>query len=353
MIKTVVFNKSKNCLELINQTLLPIREEIFTCFSEKDVAKAIVGMIVRGAPAIGVAAAYGVYLGLTSKENLESKPTLEALLADVCDLLCNTRPTVANLYNAVNRVRNAVSALNSGDLQKAAAKALEVADKIYEEDLEMCKAIGSFGQEIINDGEAWLTHCNAGALATTGYGTALGVFRAAKEDGKDLKIFVDETRPLLQGARLTAWELMKDGFDVTVVADNMAGSLIHNDKVQGVIVGAECVTSKGFVVNTIGTYSLAVLCKYNGVPFYVAAPSSTFDMSLNYDEEIVIEERSGDELRFINGVQVTPTNVKILNPAFDIIPPELITGIITDKGIIEPIYSETIPEIIGKGVKKD
>ena len=211
----------------------------------------------------------------------------------------------------------------------------------------MCRAIGKYGQELIGDCETWLTHCNAGALATAGYGTALGVFRAAKEAGKTVKIVADETRPLLQGARLTAWELMKDGFDVTVIADNMAGGLIRNDLVQGVIVGADRITSKGFVANKIGTYSLAVLCKYNGVPFYVAAPTSTFDMSIKYDDEIVIEQRNPDEITKFGGVQVAPNGVKVYNPAFDVTPPELITGIITDKGIIEPIYAETIPEVLG------
>ena len=348
MIKTVYFNKAENCLEVIDQTLLPTKEEIVKCHTELDVANCIVGMKVRGAPAIGVTAAYGIYLGLVNKKNLETKPTLEGLLEQVCDLLAGTRPTAVNLFWAVNRVRKAVLDLHNGDLGEAAKKALSEADSILEEDLAMCRAIGRFGQEVINDGETWLTHCNAGALATAGYGSALGVFRAAKEAGKDIAIFADETRPLLQGARLTAWELMKDGFDVTVIADNMAGSLIREEKVQGVIVGADRITSKGFVANKIGTYSLAVLCKYNGLPFYVAAPESTFDMTLKYDEDIVIEERNGDEIRSFNGQQIVPEGVKVYNPAFDITPPELITGIITDKGIIEPIFGENIPKVLGK-----
>ncbi len=351
MIKTVYFNKAENCLELIDQTVLPVKEEIVKCRTEAEVANAIVGMIVRGAPAIGVAAAYGVYLGLVNPKNQKGNPSLEGLLEQVCDLLIGTRPTTVNLFYAVNRVRDAVLALKTSDLKKAADKALKEATKIYEEDLAMCRAIGEFGQEVMNDGETWLTHCNAGALATAGYGTALGIFRAAKENGKEIKIFVDETRPLLQGARLSAWELMQDGFDVTVIADNMAGSLIRDGKINGVVVGANCITSKGFVANKIGTYTLAVLCKYNGIPFYVAAPASTFDMSLKFDDEIVIEQRSEDEIRFFNGKQTTPEGAKVYNPAFDITPPELITGIITDKGIIEPIYGENIPQVLG--IKKE
>ena len=347
MIKTVFFNKEENCLELIDQTLLPLQEKIIKCRTEVDVANNIIGMQVRGAPAIGVTAAYGVYLGLVNPKNNEKNIHLEDLLEKICDLLTGTRPTAVNLFYAVNRVRNAVLNLHSGDLKKAAQKALEEANNIYEEDLAMCRAIGKYGQELIGDCETWLTHCNAGALATAGYGTALGVFRAAKEAGKNIKIIADETRPLLQGSRLTAWELMKDGFDVTVIADNMAGGLIRNDLVQGVVVGADRITSKGFVANKIGTYSLAVLCKYNGVPFYVAAPTSTFDMSIKYDDEIVIEQRNPDEITRFGGVQVAPDNVKVYNPAFDVTPPELITAIITDKGIIEPIYAETIPQVLG------
>lgn len=348
MVKTLFYNREENCLELIDQRLLPVKEEIVKCYKESDVAKAILDMQVRGAPAIGVAAAYGVYLGLANPENQKAEPRLEALLDSVCELLTSTRPTAVNLFYAVNRVRKSVLALHSGDIKKAVAQALKEADKIYQEDLDMCRKIGEFGQEIMNDGETWLTHCNAGALATAGYGTALGVFRAAKEAGKEIKIFADETRPLLQGARLTAWELMQEGFDVTVVADNMAGSLIRADRIHGAIVGADRITSKGFVANKIGTYALAVLCKYNGIPFYVAAPTSTFDMSLKYDDEIVIEERNPDEINFFAGQRVTPEGVKVFNPAFDITPPELITGIITDKGIIEPIYGENIPKVIGK-----
>lgn len=345
MIKTVYFNKAENCLELIDQTALPIKESIIKCHTATEVANSIKTMVVRGAPAIGVTAAYGVYLGLAKAVESSSTKDFNVVLKEVCDLLAGTRPTAVNLFYAVNRVKDAVS--HCSDIKEAANKALAEADSIYAEDLAMCRAIGRFGQEVIEDGQTWLTHCNAGALATAGYGTALGVFRAAKEAGKDIKIYADETRPLLQGARLTAWELQQDGFDVTVIADNMAGSLIRDSRIDGVIVGADRITSKGFVANKIGTYSLAVLCKYNGVPFYVAAPTSTFDMNLKFDDEIVIEQRNSDEMRYFNGIQTTPNGVDVYNPAFDITPPELITGIITDKGIIEPIYGENIPLVLG------
>jgi methylthioribose-1-phosphate isomerase len=223
---------------------------------------------------------------------------------------------------------------------------LNEADKIKKEDIEMCRKIGHFGADLLKDGETWLTHCNAGAIATAGYGTALGVFRAAKEQGKKFKVFVDETRPLLQGARLTAWELIEDGIDATLICDNMAGSLIHDFKVQAIVVGADRITSKGFVANKIGTYPLAVMAKYHGIPFYVAAPASTFDMSLSYADEIKIEERDPKELKFIGDKQIAPLNAKVYNPAFDVTPPELITAIITDRGIIKPIYKETIPAVI-------
>ena len=341
MIKTVCFNKRENCLELIDQTALPVRETIVKCYSETDVAEAIKTMVVRGSTAIGITAGYGIYLGLQKATEQNFKSTLN----DVCDLIAGVRPTSVNLFCTIHRVKEAVSSCTTA--KEAVETALSEADKIFEEDLAMCRAIGGFGQEVMEDGTAWLTHCNAGALATSGYGTALGIFRTAKEAGKNVKIFVNETRPLLQGARLTAWELQKEGFDVTVIADNTAGSLIREGKINGVVVGADCVTSKGFVVNKVGTYPLAVLCKYNGIPFYVAVPATAFDMSLKYDDEIVIEQSDSKEMGFFNGVQVIPEGVNVYNPAFDITPPELITGIITDKGIIEPIYGENIPVVLG------
>ena len=344
MIDTVSYRHSDKCLELIDQTLLPGECRLVQCYTELEAASAIKKMQVRGAPAIGVTAAYAVALGLANKQNHTSP--LNKSLEQICSMLISLRPTAVNLAWAVNRAKAA--ALKTSSFEEAEKAVIQEADKIKEEDIEMCRSIGQFGAELINDGDTWLTHCNAGALATAGYGTALGVFRAAKEEGKDFSVYVDETRPLLQGARLTAWELMQEGIDATLICDNAAGSLIHADKIQGIIVGADRITSKGFVANKIGTYSLAVLAKYNGIPFYVAAPTSTFDMSISYDDDIVIEERAKDEVTTIKGNKVAPEGIKVYNPAFDITPPELITGIITDKGIIRPIYRDTIPEIIGE-----
>lgn len=348
MIDAVVFNKTAGWLELLDQTLLPVETRIVKCCSEHETAHAIVSMQVRGAPAIGVAAAYGIVVGLTNpaNQNTDFAKTFEG----ICKLLAATRPTAVNLFWAIDRVKKAVLKQANGDFKAAAAVALVEADAIRAEDIAMCRSIGRYGATLLKNGETWLTHCNAGALATAGYGTALGVFRAAREDGKKFKIFVDETRPLLQGARLTAWELMQDKFDATLICDNMAGSLIRDNKVQGIVVGADRITSKGFVANKIGTYPLAVMAKYHGVPFYVAAPESTFDMSISYGDEIKIEERDHNEVRYIGGVQIAPLEIPVYNPAFDVTPPELITAIITDKGIIRPIYRDTIPEIIGKKV---
>ncbi len=344
MIDAVSYHSDSGSLELLDQTLLPVETKTVRCHNEHEVAHAIVTMKVRGAPAIGVAAAYGIALGLASPANHQTP--LEQSLENICKLLAATRPTAVNLFWAIERVKKVVKAQAGSDFTAAAAIALKEAHAIKAEDIEMCRRIGHFGATLLKDGETWLTHCNAGALATAGYGTALGVFRAAREQGKKFKIFVDETRPLLQGARLTAWELFHEGFDATLICDNMAGSLIRDDKVQGIVVGADRITAKGFVANKIGTYPLAVLAKYNGVPFYVAAPASTFDLSINYGNEIKIEERDHNEVRFVGGVQVAPDNMPVYNPAFDVTPPELITAIITDRGIIRPIYGETIPEII-------
>ncbi len=346
MIDAVFYNSGSRTLDLLDQTLLPVETRICKCSNELDTAEAIVSMKVRGAPAIGVAAAYGIALGLAFPGNQQGEflPTLTR----ICDLLASTRPTAVNLFWAIKRVKETILKQGVTTFASGAEVALKEAHAIKKEDIEMCRKIGHFGASLLKDGETWLTHCNAGALATAGYGTALGVFRAAREQGKKFRIYVDETRPLLQGARLTAWELMQEGFDATLICDNMAGSLIRDDKVQGIVVGADRITAKGFVANKIGTYPLAVLAKYNGVPFYVAAPESTFDMSLAYGDEIKIEERDPDEVRYIGGVQIAPKEIPVYNPAFDVTPPELITAIITDKGIIRPIYGETIPEVIGR-----
>jgi methylthioribose-1-phosphate isomerase len=344
MLESVAYDRENHLLKLLDQTRLPVEAVQIDCNNEHDTAEAIKTMKVRGAPAIGVAAAYGIVLGLRNKQN-HNAPFKEALEI-ICELLAATRPTAVNLFWAIKRIKTLLREKNCTDFVQGAETALNEADKIKKEDIEMCRKIGHFGADLLKDGETWLTHCNAGAIATAGYGTALGVFRAAKEQGKKFKVFVDETRPLLQGARLTAWELIEDGIDATLICDNMAGSLIHDFKVQAIVVGADRITSKGFVANKIGTYPLAVMAKYHGIPFYVAAPASTFDMSLSYADEIKIEERDPKELKFIGDKQIAPLNAKVYNPAFDVTPPELITAIITDRGIIKPIYKETIPAVI-------
>jgi methylthioribose-1-phosphate isomerase len=346
MLESVFFNNNLDCLQLLDQTLLPAESKTVECFNEFQVAAAIKSMQVRGAPAIGVAAAYGIVLGLKNKEN-QHLPVLTAL-NNICEMLGKTRPTAVNLFWAINRIKAKLTTANPASFSEAAALALAEADKIKEEDIAMCKKIGACGSGFLKDGQTWLTHCNAGAIATAGYGTALGVFRAAREQGKNFHVFADETRPLLQGSRLTAWELMQENIDITLICDNMAGSLIAAGKIDAIVVGADRITSKGFVANKIGTMPLAALAKYYSVPFYVAAPASTFDLSLSYGDEIKIEERDHDELRFFAGKQIAPTDVNVYNPSFDVTPPELITAIFTDRGVIKPIYKETIPQIIGR-----
>ncbi len=346
MIEAVTYNKLQSCLDLIDQTLLPVEFKTISCSTEHQTADAIKTMKVRGAPAIGVAAAYGIVLGLLNPEN-QNKPSRQ-LITEVCDLLASTRPTAVNLFWAIERIKKTLQATESNDHSALAAAALAEADKIREEDIQMCRTMGKFGAEFLKDGETWITHCNAGALATAGFGTALGVFRAAKEAGKNFKVYVDETRPLLQGSRLTAWELHQEGIDATLICDNMAGSLMKAGKIHGVVVGADRITSKGFVANKIGTYPLAVLAKYHNVPFYVAAPDSTFDMSLNFGDEIEIEERDHDEVRHFGEKLTAPADMPVFNPAFDVTPPELITAIFTNKGVLKPIYADSIPELLGK-----
>jgi len=348
MVEAVSFNTEKFYLELLDQTLLPTEVKNVVCRDEDEVAHAIKTMQVRGAPAIGVAAAYGIVLGLKAHEG---DSNFIETLDKICALLVSTRPTAVNLFWAIERVKKAI--INSGntDFETASRIALKEANHIKREDIEMCRKIGFYGAEFLNDGETWLTHCNAGALATAGFGTALGVFRAAKEQGKKFKVFVDETRPLLQGARLTAWEMVQEKIDATLICDNMAGSLMAANKIDGIVVGADRITSSGFVANKIGTYPLAVLAKYHGIPFYVAATDSTFDLSIAYGDEIAIEERDHEEVRHCGLKQTAPSEIDVFNPAFDVTPPELITAIFTNKGVLKPVYKDSIEKLI-KGNKE-
>ncbi|KJS81234.1 MAG: methylthioribose-1-phosphate isomerase [Peptococcaceae bacterium BICA1-8] len=335
---SVKYDKGK--LLLLDQTKLPLQVVFLECFDYLSVADAIRNMKVRGAPAIGVAAAYGVVLAAFQYKNLERIVFLNKI-EEALKELRQTRPTAVNLFWALERM---AKVLESKDLviSEIVNRLEKEAILIQEEDLAMNIKMGQLGQKLLSSGVNILTHCNAGALATAGYGTALGVIRAAAKEGKVNMVFVDETRPLLQGSRLTAFELMEEGIPVTLITDNMAGFFMQQGKIDCVIVGADRITANGDVANKIGTYGVAVLAHYHNIPFYVAAPSSTFDLSLQTGKDIPIEERNPDEIRKIGKVWIAPKEVNVLNPAFDVTPHQLITAIITDQGIIKSDYKMNI-----------
>jgi len=354
MLSPIEYNYVLDTVEILDQTLLPRKKEIVACHDHWQIADSIKTMKIRGAPAIGIAGAFGIFLGLKTFSGSEND--IPKYLDSIIETLESTRPTAVNLSWALKRTREAVlrdfeKAEKGKKLESSKKAALREAKSIHSEDVEMCRMIGLYGQEFLLDGQSWLTHCNAGALATGGYGTALGVFRAAKEKGKKFSVFVDETRPLLQGSRLTAWELLEEGINTTVICDNMAGSLMAGGRIQGVVVGADRITSEGYVANKIGTYPLAIMANYHKIPFYVAAPISTFDISLRKGSEIVIEEREYREIAEFNGVQIAPNRVKFFNPAFDVTPPELISAIFTNLGVLRPPFSEAIKKMF-KGKPK-
>ncbi len=332
-------------LLLLDQRRLPLEEVWVECKTYEDVAKAIENMVVRGAPAIGVTAAYGVALG--AKQVLkESKSYMDfkARLEMVINRLAATRPTAVNLFWAL-RIMKLI--LDAGKNENDIVVALETeAVNIEKQDIEMNKKMGYFGAELLSSKENVLTHCNTGALATAGFGTALGVVRAAVEMGKDITVFVDETRPYLQGARLTAWELEKEGIPYYLITDNMAGWFMFTGEVSCVIVGADRIALNGDTANKIGTYSLSVLAKEHGIPFYIAAPSSTFDFSIRSGSEIPIEERNQDEVLYCHcrNCRIAPRGAKAKNPSFDVTPHENITAIITEKGVIESPDERKIKE---------
>ena len=334
-------------LKLIDQTLLPTEEVIRSYTDYREVAEAIKTMVVRGAPAIGVTAAYAVYL---AAEEFKALPVdaFTLHMKDACDQIKGVRPTAVNLAWAVERMA-ALLKNPAGRNPKTAAAALKAeADAIREEDIAMCRAIGAHGQKLINRGDTILTHCNAGALATADYGTALGVIRAAYDAGKNIKVYADETRPLLQGARLTAYELAKDGIPVTLITDNMAGWMMKQGKIKCVVVGADRITRNGDVANKIGTYSLSVLAQAHRIPFYVAAPTSTIDFGMLSGDDIVIEQRDPDEIKYIKGQQIAPDGIAFENPAFDVTPHQNVTAIITERGVVSPPYYRHIPRLTVK-----
>jgi methylthioribose-1-phosphate isomerase len=344
--KTLEWKKGK--LVLLDQTKLPTKESYRECSTYQEAAQAIKNMVVRGAPAIGVAAAFGMVLGA-----LQSKARDPAIfLRDVFragQTLVATRPTAVNLLWAVERMKRAAEDSLSRGIPALKKKLQEEAIQILQEDLQANREIGRQGQFLIGDGASILTHCNAGALATTGYGTALGVIRAAFEAGKRPHVFIDETRPFLQGSRLTSWELMKDRIPCTLIADNMAGWLMAQRKIHLALVGADRIAANGDVANKIGTYSVARLCHVHHIPFYVAAPTSTIDPTMETGKDIPIEQRSGLEITTLHGRPLAPQGVKAWNPAFDVTPHRFIRAIITEKGIIQKPFKTNLKKIYSSG----
>ena len=334
-------------LKMIDQTLLPTEFKVIECRNVETVWEAIKMLRVRGAPAIGIAAAYGVCIGIQDLPEDANHEMLCRKLNDVATYLASSRPTAVNLFWALNRMKTKAESLcTTKSVSEIRETLFAEAKAIHEEDRHICRSIGRFGQELIKDGSTWLTHCNAGGLATADYGTALAVFFAATEAGKKIQVYADETRPLLQGARLTAWELMQRGIDVTLICDSMAALVMRQGKIDGVVVGADRIAANGDAANKIGTYGVAVLAKVHNVPFYVAAPVSTFDLTLSEGSEIPIEERSADEICDGFGKRTAPEGCKVYNPAFDVTPAELIAGIITERGIIAPVNRENVEKMV-------
>ena len=332
---------------MIDQTRLP-EEEIYNEYTDfQGVADAIKGMIIRGAPAIGVAAAMGIALG--ARDIIaDSFDTFYRQLCNVCDIIGRTRPTAVNLFWAIERMKRVAEQNRTKDLASIRAILKAEAISIEAEDLRICKAIGSHGGALIRDGATVLTHCNAGGLATAGYGTALGVIRSAHDAGKNIRVFADETRPWMQGARLTAWELMKEKIPVTLISDNMAGYFMRKGEIDFIVVGADRIAANGDTANKIGTYSVAVLAKENRIPFYVAAPVSTLDLSLKSGDEIPIEERHSREVTHLRGMPLAPEGVSVRNPAFDVTPAKYITGIITERGVVRGDYETGLKSLVGR-----
>lgn len=345
MIKTLYWTDEG--VVMIDQRRLPTQELYPVFRTYEEVAWAIKEMVIRGAPAIGVAAAMGVALGARDIGTDDVEEFTEQF-EKICAVLAATRPTAVNLFWAINRMKALFDNLRKENVPLAEIRARLVAEAqgMHNEDVAINQQMGRYGSGLIKDGARVLTHCNAGALATAGYGTALGVVRAAVEEGKRVAVLADETRPFLQGARLTAWELNKEGIPVTLITDNMAGHFMKQGDVDCVIVGADRIASNGDVANKIGTYSIAVLAKENGIPFYVAAPISTLDLSLATGDEIPIEERRSEEVSQVGGVQMAPVGILIANPAFDVTPNRYVTAIITERGIARSDYRESLRALV-------
>jgi methylthioribose-1-phosphate isomerase len=332
-------------VRFIDQTKLPMEETYVNCTNHEQVADVIRGMVVRGAPAIGVAAAMGIALGVQNS-NAQSGGDLKRDFDQICDALGKTRPTAVNLFWAIRRMQDKFETLRVRPIPQIRQSLIEEARRMHAEDIAANQAMGRLGATLMPESGGVLTHCNAGALATCGYGTALGVIRAAFEQGKKIHVYADETRPFLQGSRLTAWELMKDGIPTTVISDNMAGAMMRQGKIQAIVVGADRIAANGDVANKIGTYTVAVLAKEHGIPFYVAAPISTVDLETPDGSRIPIEQRSPREVTHIAGQQMVPEGVGVENPAFDVTPAKYVTAIVTERGIARAPYEGSLKKLM-------
>ena len=337
-------------VRFIDQTRLPTEEIYVTCKTYDQVANAITTMIVRGAPAIGVAAAMGIALGVRDSK-AESVGELKREFDHICEVIGKTRPTAVNLFWAIRRIQDKFERLRIRPVAQIKQELVEEARRMHAEDIAANQAMGRHGAALLPAEGGVLTHCNAGALATAGYGTALGVIRAAVEAGKKIHVYADETRPFLQGSRLTAWELMKDGIPTTVISDNMAGAMMRQGKIGAIVVGADRIAANGDVANKIGTYTVAVLAKENGIPFYVAAPISTVDLACADGDKIPIEQRNVREITHIAGKQMTPDGVLVENPAFDVTPAKYVAAIVTERGIACAPYEQSLRKLCGAETK--
>jgi len=338
--------RQPDAVVMVDQRKLPGKELYIHCRTAAEVARAIRTMVIRGAPAIGVAAAMGIALGMRKSKATGTKQ-FAIEFTKLCDLMAATRPTAVNLFWAIDRMKRVF-----GDAFKTGMSVSELQDlldheaqAIHDEDVESCRAMGQFGAAVVPANARILTHCNAGALATAGYGTALGVIRAAADAGKVLQVFADETRPFLQGARLTAWELVRDNVPTTVITESMAGPLMQKGEIDFIVVGADRIAANGDVANKIGTYTVAMMAKAHGIPFYVAAPLSTIDLATPDGAHIPIEQRNAREVTHLGSTQLTPAGASVWNPAFDVTPHALVAGIITEKGIARPPYETSLPAL--------
>ena len=331
-------------VRFIDHTKLPMEETYVNCTTYQQVADVIRDMVVRGAPAIGVAAAMGIALGVQNSK-AENGGDMKRDFDQICEVIGKTRPTAVNLFWAIRRMQHKFETLRVRPIPQVKQSLIEEAKRMHAEDIAANQAMGLHGATLMPATGGVLTHCNAGALATCGYGTALGVIRAAFEQGKKIHVYADETRPFLQGSRLTAWELMKDGIPTTVISDNMSGAMMKQGKIQAVVVGADRIAANGDVANKIGTYTVAVLAKEHGIPFYVAAPISTVDLETPDGSKIPIEQRNPREVTHIAGKQMVPDGVSIENPAFDVTPAKYVTAIVTERGIARAPYEESLKKL--------